>query len=264
MLPVSRKLRTFQILEIAEPGDTASRAFDVFIFILIGINVLAVVLETVGDLRARYADWFGLFEAVSVAVFTVEYVLRLWSITVVPRFSRPVLGRLRYAFTPMLLVDVVAFAPFYLSFFVVLDLRFVRVLRLLRLAKLTRHSSALRILGNVLRAKGSELTLAYFVLFLALVFTSSAMYFLEHDAQPTVFSSIPASMWWGAVTIATVGYGDMIPMTFAGRAIGAMFILLGIAVYALPIAVLSSGFTEELQKRRREKQRCPHCGKELH
>ena len=125
MLPVSRKLRTFQILEIAEPGDTASRAFDVFIFILIGINVLAVVLETVGDLRARYADWFGLFEAVSVAVFTVEYVLRLWSITVVPRFSRPVLGRLRYAFTPMLLVDVVAFAPFYLSFFVVLDLRFV-------------------------------------------------------------------------------------------------------------------------------------------
>lgn len=258
-----RKLRTFQILEIAERGDTASRVFDVFIFALIAGNVLAVILETVGDLHERYADWFALFELVSVAIFSVEYVLRLWSATVVPGYSRPFLGRLRYATTPMLLVDLVAIAPFYLSFILPLDLRFVRVLRLLRLAKLTRHSSALHLLGNVLRAKRSELVLAYFVLFLALIFTSSAMYFIEHDAQPDAFSSIPESMWWGVVTLGTVGYGDIVPETPLGKAAGGVFILLGIAAYALPVAVLASGFTEELQKRKGAHARCPHCGKEI-
>lgn len=255
--------RTFEILEVARRGDTASAFFDLFIFTLIAANVVAVVLESEPGVHARFAEAFRLFEIFSVAVFSVEYALRLWSVTVVPKHADPVLGRLRYAVTPMMLVDLVAILPFYLGFVVTLDLRFVRVFRLLRLFKLTRHSEALRLFARVLHSKRWELGLAFFVLGITLVFTSSLLYAIEGDAQPEDFGTIPRAMWWGAVTLATVGYGDAVPVTALGKAVAGVLIIAGIAVYALPVAVLASGFTDELAQYR-EEQRCPHCGKPVH
>lgn len=251
-----------EILEVSQPGDRASRAFDYFIAALILANVGAVVFETVGDNADRYGVPLHLFELVSVAVFTVEYVLRLWSAPEHPRYAQPVLGRLKYAATPMLLIDLVAILPVYLGFFLALDLRFVRVLRLLRMVKLTRHSRALLILGKVFRMKASELGLALFVLLITLVFVSSAMYFLENEAQPGVFRSIPDAMWWGIVTLATVGYGDAIPVTPWGKVFGGAFIILGIMVYALPVAILASGYADVVKEEAKgATPRCPHCGK---
>lgn len=244
------------------PGDRESRLFDYFIAALILANVAAVVLETVDSIHVQYGEALRVFEIVSVAVFTLEYVLRLWSCTSNPRYADPLVGRLRYAVTPMLLLDLAAVLPVYLGFFLALDLRFVRVLRLLRMAKLTRHSRALLILGKVFRAKASELGLALFVLLITLVFVSSAMYFLENAAQPHKFGSIPQSMWWGIVTLATVGYGDTYPITAWGRIFGGVFITLGIMVYALPVAILASGYTDVVKAEASGgAPPCPHCGK---
>lgn len=253
--------RTMEILEVSKPGDRASRAFDYFIATLILANVAAVVVETVDGVADRWGDALRVFEYVSVAIFTVEYVLRLWSAPDLPGFGRPVAGRLRWVVTPMALLDLAAILPVYLGFFLALDLRFVRVLRLLRMAKLTRHSRALLILGKVFRMKASELGLALFVLLVTLVFVSSAMYFLEHDAQPDKFSNIPESMWWGIVTLATVGYGDTYPVTLWGRVFGGIFIILGIMVYALPVAILASGYNDVVKAEAAGGLKCPHCGK---
>lgn len=253
--------RTMEILEVSKPGDRPSRLFDYFIATLILANVASVVFETVSDFSERYRTPLVIFEIASVAVFTIEYVLRIWSCTVIPGYEHPVYGRLKYAVRPMVVLDLLAVLPVYLGVFLTLDLRFVRVLRLLRMAKLTRHSRALVVLGKVFRAKASELGLALFVLLITLVFVSSAMYFLENEAQPDKFGSIPEAMWWGTVTLATVGYGDVYPVTVLGRVFGAVFIIMGIMVYALPVAMITSGYTEVIKAENGVAPKCPHCGK---
>jgi voltage-gated potassium channel len=142
-----------------------------------------------------------------------------------------------------------------------LDLRFIRSLRLARLArtlKLARYSQSLQTLGRVLRAKREELVVTGIAGALLLICASSIMYFAEHDAQPQQFSSIPASMWWGVVTLTTVGYGDIFPVTPLGKILGAFIALLGIGLFALPAGILASGFSDEL--RRNEPRTCPRCG----
>ncbi len=257
--------RTWEILDVAKQGDRASRAFDIFILSLIALNVVALVLETVRPVYARAPRLFDGFEVFSVVAFTVEYVLRIWSCTVLERFASPVRGRLRFAVTPMALVDLFAILPFYLPFLGV-DLRFVRAVRLtrlLRVMKLTRYSEALRAFGRVFKAKKEELLVAAFVMFLLLLFAASLMYFAENDAQPEHFSSIPAAMWWGVATLTTVGYGDVCPVTTLGKVIAAIVSVLGIAMFALPTGILGAGFVEELRARSRLARKCPHCGKHL-
>ncbi len=166
----------------------------------------------------------------------------------------------------MMLVDLAAILPFFLPF-VIVDLRFIRIIRLLRLFrlfKLARYSEPMRTLGEVFKAKAGDLAVAFFILFIVLIFASSLMYHAEHKAQPEIFSSIPASMWWGIVTLTTIGYGDTYPITILGKIIAAGVAVLGIAVYAIPTGIMASAFTEELRKRRiQKKNKCPHCGKEI-
>lgn len=256
-----------RIYGILEPGDEDSRYFDPFIMSLIALNVLAVVLETVDWIYAGHAALFRAFDVFSVMVFTVEYILRAWSCTVNPRYGNSVTGRLRYLITPMALVDLLAILPFYLPF-VYTDLRFMRALRLFRLfriLKLARYSESLQTFVDVLRLKKEELLLMFFAIIILLVISSSLMYEAEHEAQPRAFASIPAAMWWGIVTLATVGYGDVYPVTDWGRFIGSIVVILGIGLFALPTGVLASGFAEVLATRkeesRRGNQRCPHCGR---
>ncbi|MGV8175833.1 MAG: ion transporter [Methanothrix sp.] len=256
-----------RIYGILEPGDEDSKYFDPFIMGLIVLNVAAVVLETVESIYTPYASLFYAFEIFSVAVFSIEYILRVWSCTANPRFNDPVLGRLRFMITPMALVDLFVVLPFYLPFMIG-DLRFMRAIRLFRLfrvLKLARYSESLQTFVDVLRLKKEELILMFFAIMILLVISSSLMYEAEHEAQPDAFASIPAAMWWGIVTLATVGYGDVYPETAWGRLIGSVVVILGIGLFALPTGVLASGFAEVLARRkeaqRREKMRCPHCGR---
>lgn len=257
--------RVFEVLELAETGDLASKICDVCLIGLIAANVLAVILETVPSLSG-YSGVFSMFEVVSVAIFTAEYVARVWSCTSDERYRGAVRGRLRFILSAMALVDFAAILPFYLPALLSVDLRVlraVRLLRLLRVLKFGRYSSALKSLGAVFRAKKEELVITMSVVCLLLVLAASAMYFVEHEAQPEAFSSIPASMWWAVATLTTVGYGDTYPVTVLGKVLGAVVAVLGIGMFALPAGILASGFGEELQRRTERRRKCPHCGKSL-
>ena len=256
--------RTYEILE-GTTSDKAAKCFQIFIVILIAANVVMVILETDQAIIDPYGYLFNPFEIFSVIIFTIEYIGRLVVCTQNPKFSNKKYARLRFALSPMMLVDLAAILPFFLPF-VVADIRFVRVIRLFRLFrlfKLARYSESLQTLGNVFKAKAGDLAVAFFVLFIVWIFASSVMYFAEHEAQPEAFGSIPSSMWWGIITLTTIGYGDTYPVTTVGKIIGTGVAILGIAVYAIPAGIMASAFTEELRKQRQKKRTCPHCGKEI-
>ena len=192
-----------------------------------------------------------MFEIFSVAVFTVEYGLRLWTCTENPRWrgAGPLVARLRYAATPMAICDLLAVLPFYLAMLVAIDLRFLRVFRLLRILKLTRFSPAAETLAAVVNNERRALFSALVLMLTLLTIASSLMYLVEKDIQPEAFGSIPAAMWWGMATLTTVGYGDVTPMTPLGKLLGAGIAILGVGMFALPAGILASGYAQEIKKR---------------
>ena len=257
------KRRVYEVLEIAQPGDRLSSAFDVFILLLIFANVATLMLETVPHLQERHGAAFAAFEAVSVTVFTLEYLLRLWSADQSPRFRGVPRGRLRYAATPLAVLDLLSILPFWLAM-TGLDLRVLRAIRLfrvLRVAKLVRYSSALQTFVRVIHAKREELLVTMGLLVMLLFWASSLIYYAERSAQPEEFSSIPAAMWWAICTLTTVGYGDVFPVTALGKVIASAISILGIGFFALPTGILGAEFVAEIQRKR--VMACPHCGGEI-
>lgn len=245
--------RLFQILEVPTSEDRTSHLVDGVLVLLIVLNLVAIILESVASLHARWAAAFHAFELFSVAVFTVEYLLRLWCSIEDQRYRSlgPIKGRLRYLVTPMALVDLMAIAPFYLSALFMLDLRFMRVLRLLRIFKLTRYFAAVNIVLEVLHEEARSFGAAFLVLLVVLVLASSGIYLFEHQAQPEAFGNIPSAMWWAVATLTTVGYGDVTPITVGGKIFGALITIVGIGMVALPAGILASGFSDHLHGRRR-------------
>jgi voltage-gated potassium channel len=262
------KERVHRVIEEGE--GRAGRAFGIALTLLIALNVAAVLAGTVKDLARDHGPLLDAIEHVSVAIFSLELLARLWCCTVDPRFAHPLLGRLRFLVQPMTLIDLVAILPALLPFMSA-DLRSARaarLLRLLRLLKVGRYSESVRTLGRVLVAKREELAVTGLIVLVLLVIASSVMYHVEHDAQPNQFSSIPATMWWGIATLTTVGYGDVYPVTPLGRFLGAFIALSGVGLVALPAGILASGFADELRERRAaaakaSPARCPHCQGEL-
>lgn len=244
------RLRSSAYAIAEEGGSLASRLFNGFIMLLILANVLAIVLESVDPIYRAHTAFFEGFETFSVAVFTLEYLLRVWVCIESADYYHPVRGRLRYMVSFMALVDLLAILPYYLSMFIGLDTRFLRVLRLLRVFKLTRHFHPLEILMQVLRMEGPVLASALFVLLVLAVLAAGGIYVVEHDAQPDAFGSIPSAMWWAIVTLTTVGYGDVVPHTDAGRIFALIITMLGVGMAALPAGIIAAGFTREMQKRR--------------
>lgn len=254
------KIRIHEIIEKASEGDVLSKIFDVFIVSLIILNVTAVILETVDILYLKYSAFFINFELFSVAVFSAEYILRLWTCNLDKRFRQPIKGRIRFALTPLAIIDLLAVLPFYLAAIFPVDLRFIRILRLFRIfriLKIARYSESIRNIAKVITRKKEELVMSIFILLIVLIVSSSLMYFVENSAQPEAFSSIPASMWWGIVTLTTIGYGDIYPITPLGKLLGGVVAIIGIAMIALPAAVIVSGYF----KQEEEARKCPHCGK---
>ena len=244
--------RAYEILWGVRDRDVVGKTVNWFIITLIVLNVAAVVVTTVGDLGDRYRRFFNLFELVSVVIFGVEYLARVWACVEDDAFGRPVRGRLRYVVTPSALIDLLAILPFFVLRFTDVDLRAFRALRLFRLfrlLKLGRYSSSIGVFGDVLREKKEQIVIALLLVVVLLLFSSSVMYFAERDAQPEAFSSIPAAMWWGVATLTTVGYGDVHPVTTLGKFFGGLIAMLGIGLFALPAGILSSGFEEALSRK---------------
>ncbi len=250
------------LLEPASQENQLSKAVDgIIIFLILG-SVISIMLESINSLFLQYKAYFRLIETITVAIFTVEYTLRVWSCTEDEQYSSPLLGRLRYIVSPFAIIDLIAILPFFLPFLAV-DLRFIRSARLfrtLRLLKIGRYSEAMMLFGSVFKEKKEELLITLLAVSILLVIASSILYHLENRIQPEAFSSIPAAMWWGIATLTTVGYGDIYPITTMGRIFGAMIALMGIGLFALPAGILGSGFVEMIQKNKRELITCPHCG----
>lgn len=254
---MNKQLRTIihDILENSRTSNLYSLADDIIITGLILLNVAAFIASTSPSFFLEHKSILENIEIFSSLVFTIEYALRLWVCTVDRTYSHPLLGRLKYALTPLSLIDLVSILPFYASllFPQISFINLISLLRLLRLLKMSRYSESLRTLGIVLHAKKEELLATAFAVFILLIFASSIMYFVESEANPKAFGSIPDAMWWGVVTLTTVGYGDIYPITPLGRFLGAILAFLGIGIFALPAGIIASGFSEEVQRKKQEK-----------
>lgn len=250
MSALRRKI--FDILEGAA-DDPTSRRLNLLLIGLIIANVAVIVVGSVASIGARYQYWFHLFEWVSVLLFTLEYGVRVWVAVerADGRYRAPVLGRVRYMLSPLALIDLIAILPFYLSFLLPVDLRFMRIFRLFLIFKLTRYHASMTLLTRVLRQEAGPIAAALFVLAMLLLVGASFAFIAEHDAQPQVFASIPDAMWWAIVTMTTVGYGDVVPVTPAGKVIGSLIAVIGLGMVALPAGLLASGFSDQLHQRRR-------------
>lgn len=233
-------------------GSLLSHVVNWFIMALILANVISVILETVDEYFNRWFMYFFWFEVVSVAIFTVEYLARLWVCVESAKFSDGWHGRLRYALTPMALIDLMAIVPFFLQMFFFLDTRILRVFRLLRVFKLSRHFAMLGVLGVVLRHEAKTLMAAIVVMLVLATLAASGIYLVESHVQPEVFGSIPQALWWAIVTLTTVGYGDAVPQTALGKFFGAFITVIGVGMAALPAGIIASGFTSEVERRREQ------------
>jgi voltage-gated potassium channel len=261
--------RLYLILDPTAKGDIWERIFETVLIAIILGNILAIVMDSVKEVDQRYSVLFRRIEVFSIFFFTIEYVARIYSIIESPTYSAPLKGRLKYMVTPMAIIDLLAFLPFYLIFLPI-DLRFLRIFRLMalfRVFKIARYLQALTIFKQVLSKRKEQLVLSFLFILFILVIISFMMFYAVREAQPDKFSSIPATMWWGIATITTVGYGDMVPITPLGKFLGGVFAIAGVGLLALPAGILSSGFFEMLHNEPLQEKNsavCPHCGKDIH
>lgn len=252
----------YEILKISDKKGSLSWKFDVFLITVILLNVLVTIIETVEDIYKQYRLFIDPFNWFSVIFFTIEYLLRVWTIVEVARYRHPVLGRLKFMLSPLAIIDLMAFLPFYLPF-LGFDLRFVRLLRIFRLFRVFRvakYIKAIDAIRHVIRQKKEELLVSLMFVAFLLIISSCIIYYVEHDAQPDAFSSIPATMWWSIATLTTVGYGDVYPITPLGRFLGSIIAVLGVGLFAIPTGILASGFSEEISKKKSKSTVCPTCG----
>jgi voltage-gated potassium channel len=265
----------FLIDEKGRKKSTWNRFFHLSIVALILLSVTGIVLESFQPLRLRYNAYFYFSEIVVVIVFSIEYLLRLWTADLKYPELSPWKARWQFMISPLGLIDLVAILPFYLPFIFKFDLRFIRILRivrLLRIFKLNRYTKALGLFTHVFYEKRSELGITMFVMFLLLLMSSTIMYYLESDAQPDQFPDIISTFWWSVATLTTVGYGDVYPVTGWGKLVSGIIAVLGIGLVALPTGILSAGFIEKLEEKKEDKVKkinqknfkyCPHCGEKL-
>ena len=266
-------------------SKTNARLSSIIMFLIV-VSIVAVILESDAILSATYRQWFIAFEIFAVAVFTFEYLARIYTASMqYPHLSR---GRamFKYMTSTMAIIDFLAILPFYIELVLsllpvffpsmeqstgMLDLRFIRVLRLMRLLrifKLNRYSSSMKLIGDVMREEKEKLFITIFMTGILLVLSSALVFTVEHDSQPEQFPNIYASMWWAIATLTTVGYGDVFPVTPMGKILSGVIALLGIGLVALPTGILSGSFVQAINEEKEAKKldaeahshSCPHCG----
>ncbi|MBA3810824.1 MAG: ion transporter [Caulobacteraceae bacterium] len=245
--------RVYVTLEEGQAEGGLSRAIELFLITLIVSNVIMIILETVPALNQRYDWFFSTFEQFTVYIFAVEYAIRVWASPEDPRIgtARPILGRLRFALRPMMIIDLASFAPSLLGAVTggALDLRALRILRLLRLLKIARYSQAMPALLGVLYAERRALLGSFILLLCTVCVAAELMHVVEGPGQPKAFGTLPSSMYWAITTLSTVGYGDEVPITLLGKLVAGLTMVTGLVLFAMPIGIIATGFVNGLHRR---------------
>ena len=243
--------RVYQVLEQGPVGDRLSSTVDRFLVLLIVVNLLAVALESMPQYQTRYAGLFALIEYFSLVVFTVEYGLRLWC--AVEHGPHQHLAarraRMKYAFGTAGIIDLIAVLPFWFTMFLPGDLRFVLVFRMVRFFKIARYSPAMRSLLDVLYTERRALFGCLVIAIGSSVVAASLMHLAEGKVQPDKLGTIPDALWWAIVTIGTIGYGDVVPVTALGKLIATGTIFAGLVMMALPVGIIANAFAEQIHRR---------------
>lgn len=240
------KKRTFEIIEKGEKGDTVSKIFDICILLLICGNVLSVFVETFkisNRMRSVLAD----IELFSIIVFSIEFVLRVWTADFLYENMPPVQSKIKYIFSFMALIDLFAILPFYIPFVIKVDLRVLRILRLFRfsrIVKANRYTKSLQKVIDVIKDKSAELFSAVLMLFILMLISSVLIYYIESPAQPDVYTNALSGLWWSIAIFTSVWLGDIYPITAAGKILCALMAVFGVAIIAVPTGIISSGFVE--------------------
>lgn len=237
-----------------ETSGRLHQLLDTFVVWWVLISVLAVIMESVESVHYHLNVEFIVLDAVAVTVFSIEYLCRVYSCVENPQYQKAISGRFRYAKTPLAAIDFLAIVPFFLEALLhhLFDLRFLRIFRLMRLLKLTRHTTATGTLVKALQREWPVIAASMFIMLLMVVLTASLGYLFEHEAQPDKFENIPQSIYWAVVTLASVGYGDISPITPVGRLMTIIMALVGIGIFAVPAAILSTAFNDQLHKEREQ------------
>lgn len=243
---------TYDILHNHEYDTRLNRWVDLFLMFLISANVASVVISSVKSWYVEYQVLFDHFENFSIGVFSLELMLRFWSAAEIDKTKSAWRNRWNWITSPGGIIDFIAIAPAYLNFWVPIDLRYLIVLRLLRLFKLTRYFLALQLLLKVIAREKESFKAVILIMMILIVLAASGIHLVEHQAQPEKFDSIPKAMWWAVVTLTTVGYGDVTPITPLGKTLGAVITILGVGLAALPAGILASGLANELNMRREQ------------
>jgi len=257
------KERIYRLIEKGSHGNKANLVFDYFIMSLILLNIIAVILETFPDIKSRYAGFLYYFEVFSVVIFSIEYLMRLYIADLTFPSNSRLKSRLKFIFSFYGLIDLMAILPFYLPFFMTVDLRFLRILRFmrfLRILKINRYNNSLNLIGAVLKDKRTELGITFFGTFLILSIFTFLLYYVEKEHQPESIPNILHVFWWSLGTITKIRYVDIYPVTDIGRIVIGLLAFLGIALIAIPTGIISSGFIARLRSEGKQ-VKCPNCGK---
>ena len=259
------KQKIYNIIE--KEGSTENLIFEYFIVTLIILNVVSIALDTIRDMDPTLMLTLRTFESISIVIFSVEYLLRIY----ISDLSHPATTRfrsaLRFIFSFFGLIDLMAIVPFYIPFLIKADMRFLRIVRLIRffrIFKLSRYNSTLQLIWDVMKEKRSEFLMTFFISFLMLLISAFLMYYVESPVQPEKFKNIFSSLWWAVATLTPLGYGDVAPVTTTGKVISAIVAIIGIGLIALPTGIISAGFIEKISRDKdQKKDSCPHCGKKI-
>lgn len=245
----SFRYKIYALVNETPTSGELHHVFDLTIVIWVIISVLCVILESVHSVNYYLHSEFVILDIMAVAVFSTEYLMRLYSCPEDPRYQAWFTGRLKNATTATSIIDLLAILPFYLESLLhhLFDLRFLRVFRLMRLLKLARYSGATQSLFVVIKREWPVMKASAFIMILLVMLAACLGYLFEHEAQPDKFENIPQSIYWAVVTLASVGYGDISPVTPAGRAMTIVLALLGIGIFAIPAAILSSALSDQLR-----------------
>ena len=263
------KKRLFEIIQPGEENDIPSKIFDICLILLVLLNVCLVIADTF-NLPEKVQIIFKHIEIVSVIIFSIEYILRIWTAELLYPEKKWIVAKIKYIFSFLAIIDLLAILPFYLPFVITIDLRVLRMLRIIRLFrvfKINRYTDALSSIVKVLKNKKNELLSSIFVVILLMIVASVLMFSVENKAQPEVFKNAFDALWWALATLTTVGYGDIYPITVLGKIFSAIIAILGIGLVAVPTGIISAGFMENINKPNKneteEIKYCPYCGKEI-
>jgi voltage-gated potassium channel Kch len=250
----TRRATVFALMEPTSRSGQLHRYLDNFIIFWILVSIASTVLESVASISAVMGRELAVLDAIAFTIFFVEYGARWYAAAENPAYQGHRLPRWSHVRSPQAIIDLLAILPFLLERFLPwpMDLRFLRVFRLLRLLKLTRYASGTGTLIKVVRREGPVILAAVFVMLLLVVLTASMGYLFEHEAQPDKFENIPQTIYWAVITLSSVGYGDISPVTPMGRALTVVLSLLGIGIFAIPAGLLASAFTDQLRMDREQ------------